>query len=284
VENVKEKYWVIEQENISPKNRAAANEYLLDQKLAGKSVTTIDKYRMTLEGFLTECPKDIDQMVADDVHDWLRDHYGDKSARTNVLTLSVLSGFFEYCQAKGYIARALTRKRWRPRIPSPLPKYLNSNELARVKLRAEDMPLRDRVLVSCLLSSGCRSSEVSALDVKDVDLGDRTATVVGKGKNRQVHFSEETALLLKEYLSSHPKDEPALFLNKLGERLSSAAIYKITRELGKKAGILKNLSPHCCRHTFASTMFSRGFTLEMIKAEMGCRATIIYPRIPREQR
>jgi integrase/recombinase XerD len=255
---MKENYWVIEQENINPKNREAANEYLLGRKQAGKSVATIDKYRRILEGFLTECPKDIDQLVADDVHDWLCEHYGDKSARTNALMLSAQSGFFKFCQAKGYIDRVLTKKRWRPRIPSPPPKYLNSNELARVKLYAKDMPLRDRVLVSCLLSSGCRRSEVSALDVKDVDLEDRTATVVGKGKNRQVHFSGETTLRLKEYLSSHSKDEPALFLNKLGERLSSAAIYKITRELGKKAGILKSLSPHCCRHTFAATMFSRG--------------------------
>jgi integrase len=171
---MKENYWVIEQERISPKNREAANEYLLDQKLAGKSVTTIDKNRRILEGFLTECPKDIDQLATGDVHDWLREHLGDKSASTNVLMLSVLSGFFKFCQAEGYIDRVLTKKRWRPRIPSPPPKYLNSNELARVKLYAKDMPLRDRVLVSCLLSSGCRRSEASALDVKDVDLENRT--------------------------------------------------------------------------------------------------------------
>jgi site-specific recombinase XerD len=109
---------------------------------------------------------------------------------------------------------------------------------------------------------------------------------MGKGKNRQVHLTEETALLLKEYLSSHSKDEPALFLNKLGECLSSAAIYKITRELGKKAGISKNLNSRCCRPTFA-TMLRRGANLEFIKTELvpntrDIETDRIFARIPQK--
>jgi site-specific recombinase XerD len=165
-----EKYWVIEQRNISPKNREVANEYLLDRKLAGKSVTTIYRCRMILEGFLTGCPKDIDQLTPDDVHNWLCVYCGDKKAMTYYLVLSVLSDFFKFCLGKGYVGRVLTENRWRPR----------KSEQA-VKLQVEEDALRDRAIYELLLTSGCRRSELAGLDVKDVDIARRTATVSSMG-------------------------------------------------------------------------------------------------------
>jgi site-specific recombinase XerD len=243
-----EKYWAIEQENISPKNREVANEYLLDQKLAGKSVTTIDKYRRILEGFLTECPKDIDQLALDDVHDWLSANYGDKKAITYYLVLSVLSGFSKFCQAKGYIGRVLTEDHWRPR----------ESEQA-VKLQAEEEPLRDRTIYQFLLSSGCRRSELAGLDVKDLDLARRTATVSSMGgKIRQVLFSEGCAILLKQYLSTHPADADALFINKAGARLSPAAISRVITRLGRMTGMPAHFHPHLFRHRFDANLAQRG--------------------------
>lgn len=74
------------------------------------------------------------------------------------------------------------KKRWRPKIPQSLPKYLNEHEYARVKLATEQLSIRDRALVLFLLSSGCRRFEVSQLTIQDVDLERRTAKVIGKGK------------------------------------------------------------------------------------------------------
>jgi len=281
---MKEEYWVIKQENISPKNREAANEYLLDRKQAGKSVATIDRYRRVLETLLVGCPKNIDEMSADDVQAWLSARYGDKAARTKYLVLSVLSVFSKFCKDEGYLDRPLTKSRWLPRLPQSLPKYLDSHELARVRLHSEEMPLRDRALQSFLFSSGCRRAEVSGLNTENADLEDRMAIVVGKGnKSRQVHFNEETALLLKEYLDSRPGDDQALFHNKYGKRLGPQTIYVIVRKLGEKSGLPKNLSPHCCRHTFATNLLERGAKLEFIGAELGHRdinTTRIYARIP----
>jgi site-specific recombinase XerD len=250
---MKEKYWIIEQENISPKSSEAVNNYLLDMKLAGKSVATIYRYRMILEGFLTECPKDIDQLEPDDVHGWLSVHYGDKKARTYHLVLTILSGFFKFCLGKGYIGRVLTENRWRPR----------TSEQA-VKLQVEEEPLRDRLIYEFLLSSGCRRSELAGLDVKDVDLARRTATVSGKGKTRQVHFSQGCANLLKQYLSTHPADNDALFLNRFGSRISSTGIYQVTTKLGGMTGMPAHFHPHRFRHTYAVNFLHRGAELDVI--------------------
>lgn len=143
------------------------------------------------------------------------------------------------------------------------------------------------MLVLFLFSSGCRTSEVSHLTIQDIDLDRRTAEVKGKGKKiRHIHFSEECALLLKDYLqtrSGNPTE--ALFLNRFGRRLTKSGIYAITTKLGKQSGLKQSLHPHCCRHTFATTMLAKGADLEFIADEMGhtnLNTTRVYARIPTE--
>ncbi|WP_027365557.1 tyrosine-type recombinase/integrase [Desulfotruncus alcoholivorax] len=285
---MKEKYWIIELENIDQQTKVIANEFLQFMKLANKSETTIDRYRRVLEKFLTDCAKPVQELTSDDVLAWINTFYGHTKERTRDFILSILSSFFRFCLAEGYIERTLIKKRWRPRIPKSLPKYLDENELARVKLRAEKLPVRDRALVLFLLSSGCRRAEAASLNVDDLDLENRTARVKGKGgQTREVHFSEECALLLKEYLDNHhPKSEPALFVNQYGKRLSTVGIYKVTSKLGKKTGLPRKLGPHCLRHTFATNLLARGAELEFIGSELGHRdlnTTRIYARVLSEE-
>jgi len=284
---LKEKYWIIELKTLDAETKRIANEFLQNMKLANKSPVTIDKYRRVMEKFFTECPTPLQELYPDDVLNWLHSFYGDRKERTIDQVLAVLSSFFKFCQAEEYIDRVLIKNRWRPRLPRTLPKYLNSSELARVKIAAEKLSLRDRALVLFLLSSGCRRSEVSGLNVDDVDLDNRTARVLGKGnKFREVHFDEESALILKKYLNNKPRDKKPLFLNQFGERLMPIGIYAITTKLGKKVGLPHSLSPHCCRHTFATNMMARGAELEFIGNELGHRdlnTTRVYTRILSDQ-
>ncbi|TFI49424.1 integrase, partial [Diaphorobacter sp. DS2] len=96
----------------------------------------------------------------------------------------------------------------------------------------------------------------------------------------------ECALILKEYLKTRSgKMEEPVFMNKFGKRLTKSGIYRITTNLGKQAGLLQSLHPHCCRHTFATHMLARGADLEFIADEMGhanLNTTRVYARIPTE--
>nr|WP_231607335.1 tyrosine-type recombinase/integrase [Fictibacillus sp. 18YEL24] len=177
------------------------------------------------------------------------------------------------------------KKRWRPKIPNALPRYLNEQEYAKVKLVAEDLSLRDRALILFFFSSGCRRQEVSDLSIEDINLNQRAAKVRGKGsKLRTVHFSEECALILTEYLGTRAFEETdPLFINRKGLRLRPKGIYRVITKLGKKAGV--KLHPHALRHTFATNMLARGAQLEFIADEMGhanLNTTRIYARIPTE--
>lgn len=263
------------------------NEYLLGLKLENKTERTIRTYRWFLERFFSICTVPLPLLTADEVREYLNHFTKGKKERTVDAYLSALSSFLQFCLAEEYIEKIVIKKRWRPKIPQSLPKYLNELEFVRVKIAAENMNLRDRALLLFLLSSGCRSSEVSSLSIQDVNLENRYADVIGKGNRvRKVHFSEECSIILSEYLKTRSADgiDP-LFLNNSGQRLKSNAIYYITRKIGKKADIRQSLHPHCCRHTFATNMLARGASLELIADELGhvnLNTTRIYARILKE--
>ncbi|WP_019243125.1 MULTISPECIES: tyrosine-type recombinase/integrase [Bacillus] len=280
-------YWKINRESIPFQTRTILNEYLLSLKLANKAEATIKKYRWILERFFSECIIPLEELDSHDVLEWLNEFSKGKKPKTVDLFLSALSSFFQFCLAEEYMENIVIKKRWRPNIPQALPKYLTEQEYTRVKLAAESLSLRNRSLILFLFSTGCRSSEVSSLNIQDVQLEKRTAIVKGKGKKiRHVHFSEECALVLKEYLATRRDDiEGPLFENKFGQRLTKSGIYLVTTKLGKKAGLTQSLHPHCCRHTFATNMLARGAEIEFIADEMGhadLNTTRIYARIPTE--
>lgn len=282
------KYWKSTCEALSVETRNILNEYLLNLKIENKAEATVLKYRDYLERFLKECAIPIDKLTSDDVLTWLKEFSQDKKPKTVDLIYSILSSFFQFCLAEEYMESMVMKKRWKPKIPDTLPKYLNDQEVARLKRAAENISQRDRAIVLFLLSTGCRESEVVNLSIQDVDLDKRTAIVIGKGKKiRHVHFSEECAIVLKDYLRtrSGEQTEP-LFLNKFGQRLGKNGIYLVVRKLGKHAGFVQSLHPHVLRHTFATNMLARGADLQFIADEMGhsdLNTTRIYARIPTEE-
>lgn len=281
------KYWQSTNEAISKETRMVLNEYLLSLKLANKAALSIVVYRRILERFLSQSRKPLNMLTSDDVLMWLNECSIDKKEKTIEVWLAALSSFFKFCLAEEYIEKVVIKKRWRPKIPQSLPRYLNEQEFARVKMKAENLSTRDRAIVLFLFTSGCRRAEISNLLIQDINLELRTAEVKGKGKKiRHVHFSEECAHVLKDYLRTrrYDTDEP-LFLNRFGRALQSQGIYRVVKKLGKKAE-LTAFYPHCCRHTFATNLLARGADLEFIADELGhanLNTTRVYARIPTEE-
>lgn len=140
-----------------------------------------------------------------------------------------------------------------------------------------------------LLSSGCRIGEVNKIDQENIDLENRTAIVLGKGKKfRQVHFSVKCALLLERYLEFRKDNEPALFVTLTGghHRLARDTMRKIIGKMGKEAGLVGSLHPHRLRHTFATELLAKGAELSFISDELGhsnLMTTQIYARLPKRE-
>lgn len=260
---------------------------MLSLKLANKAVSTITKYKSILEEFLIKCSIPVEKLTSDDVLAWLTDFSIGKSEGTVNFYLSVLTTFFSFCLDEDYMEKTVTKKRWRPKIPLSMPKYLDEHEYSRVIVYLEQVRLRDRALILFLFTTGCRVSEVANLNIQDVDFEKRTANVVGKGnKRRRSYFSEECALVLDSYLQTRNyKPEDPLFMNKFGKRLQPIGIREVLKKVGKKVGLKQSLHPHCCRHTFATNMLARGADLQFIADVLGhsnLNTTRIYAKIPTE--
>lgn len=286
-ESMREKYWVVKTQLPNVENQKVTNEYLLSLKVANRSFYTINNLRYFLQTFFSAHEASFSSLTSDKIQEWIIQH--DKGVKENTLKfhISALSTFYEFCVEEGYLEKSPIKSRWFPRCPKPVPKYLEKEEIAKIRRQSEKNLLRDRVILEFFLSSGCRVGEVHRLDRVNVDLENRTARVVGKGnKIRQVYFSEKCALLLERYLESRKDGKQALFVTSgiLTNRISREWIGKILNRVGKEVGIVGSLHPHRLRHTFATELLAKGADLLFIAEELGhgdLKTTQVYANLPK---
>jgi integrase/recombinase XerD len=127
----------------------------------------------------------------------------------------------------------------------------------------------DRAILETLYASGLRVSELCSLDIHSVD--DTTLRVMGKGsKERIIPIGEEAIRSIDNYLRFRDGDQQkALFLNKKGKRIDRIWVWKMIKEYAEKAGIIKNISPHTLRHSFATHLLDNGADLRIIQEMLG---------------
>lgn len=177
-----------------------------------------------------------------------------------------------------HLQRARTGKR--------LPRTLTRRELTSVLAAAsvsEDPAAA--LVVTMMLDTGMRVSEICGLNLSDIDFDDDSARVLGgKGdKDRMVLFTQRTIsrlvawLPIRERLS--PVDEEACFINRRGRRIQPRGVQRMMDALAEEAGLPKGkLTPHVLRHNFATGLLERGADLVTIQRLMG-HATIATTRV-----
>ena len=179
----------------------------------------------------------------------------------------------------------------RPNRSRSLPRTLGRNELSRVRTaatRSED-PLAQPV-VTILLDTGLRVSELCALDVDDVDTEDMSALVIaGKGeKDRTVLFTQATVNAIEGWtpirnsrveMCDRENEQRSLMLSSRGRRMNPRSVQKLMDRLADAAEIPRSrLSPHTLRHTFATGLLERGADLVTIQRLLG-HASIATTRV-----
>ena len=140
---------------------------------------------------------------------------------------------------------------------------------------------RDLALLHLLYSTGLRVSELSNLNRKDVNLVSREFRVIGKGRKARIVFISETAVqFLKDYLNLRDDNYTPLFLSNsnrsnvkslFGEerRLQPQAIERIVRNIATEAGLVKKVTPHTLRHTFATELLRNGADIRSVQEMLG---------------
>ncbi|MDD5439671.1 MAG: site-specific tyrosine recombinase XerD [Candidatus Omnitrophica bacterium] len=183
-----------------------------------------------------------------------------------------------------------------PKLIRPLPEVLTIGEVDSL-LNAPDgrdgRGIRDKAILELLYATGLRVSELSDLEVNNLNLDIGFLKAHGKGgKERIVPLGRTASEWLKRYQERvRPKivkgaGAPYLFLSRLGKRLSRQSVWKIMKKYTSAAGIKKNITPHTLRHSFATHLLERGADLRSVQEMLGhanISTTQLYTHINRER-
>ena len=168
-----------------------------------------------------------------------------------------------------------------PKVPKKVPNHLTVEDVVKL-IESPDLskPLerRDRAILELLYASGVRVSELSGLNVEDVNFKECLILVRGKGrKERIVPFGRPCRDALGTYLNEREslrarltgEKQSPLFLNHLGTRITPRSIARLIEKYVKRTGLNQKVNPHALRHSFATHLLNSGADLRSIQELLG---------------
>ncbi|MFT4153449.1 site-specific tyrosine recombinase XerD [Parafilimonas sp.] len=218
------------------------------------------------------------------------------NAASQARVISGIKSFFKYCLIENIIEKDPSVLLEAPKLKRALPDVLSFEEIENI-IAAIDMSTpdgtRNRAILETMYSCGLRVSETVNLKLSNLypDIG--FVRIIGKGnKERLVPIGSDAVKHIKIYkdnIRNHitPKknSEDIVFLNRFGSGLSRVMIFYIIKDLAKKAGISKTISPHTFRHSFATHLVEGGADLRAVQEMLGHESittTEIYTHLDRD--
>lgn len=237
--------------------------------LDGKSEKTVYQYIRTVHKLSDTLGKPFKEMGTYDVRFFLAlEKERGISNRTLENTRANLSAFFQWMTNDEIISKNPIAGIKPIKYPDEIKKPFSEIEID--ALRGACASLKERALVEVLLSTGVRVSELSLMDVKDINFDTMSVHVVhGKGSKERMTYTTPVCIShLKAYIDNRSEDGEALFYNSRHERLCTSGIQFILHELAKRAHV-DNVHPHRFRRTFATNLAKRGMDVQEIQKLMG---------------
>ncbi len=206
-------------------------------------------------------------------------------ARMKKVTISrkiaALRSFFRFLQRRGRIDVNPAESVQSPKGEKHVPSVLSVDEV--LKLLSTPFGegvfgLRNRALVELFYSTGIRLSELTGLNLADIDFAQDLVKVRGKGRKERIVPAGARALAaVREYLDLRTelvrkpsaRNEEPVFLSKSGARLAQRDVDRVLRKAVQRSGIVRNVSPHTLRHSFATHLLDAGADLRAIQEMLG---------------
>ena len=201
-------------------------------------------------------------------------------ATTLARKVAAAKSFFKFMVTESIIKDNPTQNVGSPKVGKSLPKPISISQVRRLLKQpveqAQPEAKRDTSILHLLYASGMRVSELVSLNLDDVDIRGGYVRCFGKGhKERIIPIAPRATSAVAEYIKeahprlAHGKDEPALFLNARGERLTRQGLWQILKGYAKEAGLDTDITPHTLRHSFATHMLSGGADLRAVQELLG---------------
>lgn len=253
--------------------------YIASEK--GLALATVEAYRRDLEAFaafqsahgISSAPEVNAQHVIVYLSKLKSEDYASASIHRALIAIKV---FFRFLTREGVVPTNPALYLEGPKLWQLIPEVLTCEEVEALLRQPDTSTMkgaRDKAILEILYASGLRVSELCSLDLHSVE--DTTVRVMGKGsKERIVPIGEEAIRAVDRYLGFRDgSEEKALFVMGSGKRIDRFFVWKMIKAYAKEAGVMKDISPHTLRHSFATHLLDNGADLRIIQEMLG-HATI----------
>ena len=278
---------------------SAVKQFLIYlRSVRNSSPHTIRSYESDLGQFLTfltppgtamPTPQDVTHLMIREFVGHLHDLKLEKSSIAR--KLAAIRSFFKFAVREGMVVRNPARMVATPKLPKRIPAVLSAEDLnefldsvarpARGSAKDDSrlMVRRDCAILELLYASGLRVSELTGLNLSDMDRKELMLRVRGKGnKERIIPYGGKAQKALEAYEPLRQEvlrkaggrgDRQAVFLNHLGTRLTQRSVARIVKKYARLANVNWDLHPHSLRHAFATHLLADGADLRAIQELLG---------------
>ncbi|TBL82977.1 tyrosine recombinase XerC [Hafnia alvei] len=196
-------------------------------------------------------------------------------AASLALRLSALRSFIDWQVSQGVMSVNPAKGISAPKQARHLPKNLDVDDVNRLlDIDASDpLAVRDRTMLEVMYGAGLRLSELVGLDCRHMNMASGEVWVMGKGsKERKLPIGRTAIHWLEQWLPLREIYDPvddAVFVSKLGKRISVRSVQKRFAEWGVKQGVTSHINPHKLRHSFATHMLESSGDLRAVQELLG---------------
>lgn len=273
--------------------------YLRDLK--NYSDNTLENYRLDITDYLNYCTSNklnIYSIKYLDIKPYLVSLYEHNYKNTTISRkISALRTFYKYLYDNEKVESDLFKYVTLPKKEKRLPKYLTNTEIDSIfEIPDIRYPIgqRNRLILELLYACGIRVSELCNIKLSDINFENKTIRIFGKGKKeRIVCFGDKCLEILSMYISNgrnslikNTENEYLIVGMNRSSKISTRTIELILDEIINKAAIMKNVTPHMIRHTFATHLLNEGCDILIVKELLGHSSldtTGIYTHVSNER-
>lgn len=242
-------------------NEECLETYLNVKRVEGRSEKTIVRYAYIISRFLLWAKVNTRNVTTAHIRAYFKAEH-DRGVLNSTLegTRQVLNAYFGWLEHEKMIHMNPAFNVEPIKYEKKVKEIFSMAEIERMKRSCESV--RDVAIICFLLSTGCRISEVTALDRNDVNYDSGECTVLGKGNKHRIVYLDEVAIMtLKEYLNQRDDESCALFAGRATERITSGGIRAMLKNVEKRSGV-KNIHPHRFRRTLITRLLNRGMPIQ----------------------
>jgi site-specific recombinase XerD len=267
--------------DIRDRNMNTLEEFLASKRVEAKSNNTIYNYGNEISKMYQVLNKPYEEITSADIRrymDYRKQHDGLKTVTISNIRMYLMS-YFKWMVQEEYITKSPMDKIAPVKVEQHIIETLTDEEAEMIRCACSNE--RDLAIIDLLSSSGMRVSELTGLNITDVDFETGEVKVFGKGSKERICFLTGRAKVhLKWYLAQRTDDNPALFVTakKPYSRLTKNGVEFILKNIAKNSQVPRvRLYPHKYRSTLATNMINKGASIDKVQHILGhqnCDTTI----------